>query len=98
MTALVLALATFLASMAVAPAAPVAAQAAPPVLTLAPSISGSPVVGGVLTATSGSWSGSPSNFWLVWQRCDAAGAGCVSVTGGGSELRVGFDGVADVDG
>jgi predicted RNA-binding protein with TRAM domain len=53
-----------------------------PVLTLAPSISGSPVVGGVLTATSGSWSASPSNFWLVWQRCDAAGAGCVSVGAG----------------
>lgn len=48
--------------------------------TAAPTISGSPVVGQTLTASSGTWSGQPS-FAYQWQRCDSAGSSCVDLAG-----------------
>ena len=56
------------------------AQAAPVNQSL-PTISGSAVVGQALTATSGSWSNSPTSFTYQWQRCDAGGASCASIGG-----------------
>jgi streptogramin lyase len=50
--------------------------------TILPAIGATPVVGQVLTVTQGSWSGFP--FPTVadqWQRCDTAGANCISVPG-----------------
>jgi len=61
----------------------VAAAAAPPLSITLPTISGTPEVGQVLTATTGSWSGNPApTLTYQWQRCDSAGANCVNVAGG----------------
>lgn len=50
-----------------------------------PTISGTPVVGQTLTATAGTWSGSPASFAYQWQRCDTAGANCASIAGAVSQ-------------
>jgi hypothetical protein len=45
--------------------------------TSAPTISGTASVGGTLTASSGSWSGSsPMSFSYRWQRCNSGGDKC----------------------
>lgn len=44
--------------------------------TRLPSISGSTVPGGTLTAEPGAWTGSPDSFTFFWLQCDAAGNGC----------------------
>ncbi len=46
-----------------------------------PSVSGSAVEGQSLTASSGTWSGSPSSFAYQWQDCNASGAACVAISG-----------------
>jgi hypothetical protein len=52
-----------------------------PVATARPSISGSSLEGNTLTASNGSWSGAtPTSFTYQWQRCDATGAGCRTIT------------------
>lgn len=50
-----------------------AAPQAVPVNTTQPTISGTPTVGSALTATQGTWSGSPTSFTLQWVRCPASG-------------------------
>jgi hypothetical protein len=52
-----------------------------PRLRSAPKISGRAIVGGVLTATKGSWSGTPRHFAFAWRICDKSGAHCVAVRG-----------------
>jgi hypothetical protein len=52
-----------------------------PASTLAPAISGVLQPGQVLTATGGTWTGDQLTFAYQWERCDAAGAGCVALTG-----------------
>lgn len=48
--------------------------------TSAPTISGSASVGGTLTASSGSWSGStPMSFSYRWQRCNSGGDKCGNI-------------------
>lgn len=54
---------------------------AAPVIQSPPTISGSAVRGQSLTATSGSWSGSPTSFVYQWLRCDAGGAACAAIGG-----------------
>jgi hypothetical protein len=55
---------------------------APPANTLPPSISGSATQGQVLSASPGSWSGSPApSFTYQWQRCDQNGLNCSSIGG-----------------
>jgi hypothetical protein len=55
--------------------------AGPPAASAPPAISGSASVGGVLTATTGTWAGSPTSFAYQWQRCDAAGLSCTAIDG-----------------
>ena len=52
---------------------------AKPVSTALPTITGTPQVGQVLTATDGTWSNSPTAFAYQWLRCNADGNGCKSV-------------------
>jgi hypothetical protein len=60
---------------------PVIGDNTAPQNTAAPSVSGSAVVGGQLTAVEGSWSSSVSRYAYQWQQCDAAGAGCGAIAG-----------------
>jgi hypothetical protein len=62
--------------------------------TGAPLISGAAVVGQTLTATRGTWSGSPTGFAYRWQRCDALGLSCTAIAGATGERYV--VGVPDV--
>ena len=65
------------------PTAVVSAQSSAPVNTGAPTVSGSAVEAQVLTASPGTWTGSPSpTFAYQWQRCDQTGANCTSVATG----------------
>jgi len=48
----------------------------PPANTTPPAVSGSAQSGQALTASPGSWSGSPTSYAYQWQRCDSAGAAC----------------------
>jgi hypothetical protein len=75
---------TILAAVAAAAALSVwvvPAAAAPPTNTTAPTITGTPRVGETLTAQNGTWANNPTAFQYQWQRCNAAGAGCVNVPG-----------------
>ncbi len=57
------------------PPAPLAA----PLAIAPPAISGSAVEGQLLTASSGSWTGSPSSYAYQWQRCSSSGEGCSDI-------------------
>ena len=58
------------------PAGGSARPQAPPKATGEPTISGRPIVGSVLTASNGSWSGTgPFNYTYQWLRCPASGGG-----------------------
>ena len=48
--------------------------------TSPPVVSGTPRVGSVLTASPGSWSGSPT-YGYQWRHCDAAGGACWAIAG-----------------
>jgi thermitase len=54
---------------------------ASPANTTLPTVSGSAQDGQTLSASTGTWSGSPSSYGYQWQRCDSSGAGCSSVAG-----------------
>jgi subtilisin family serine protease len=61
-----------------------------PANTAPPTVSGTPEEGQVLTASSGSWSGSPAVYAYQWRRCDSAGANCVALAGATAQTyRVG---------
>ena len=54
---------------------------AAPTNTSLPTISGTAVQGHVLSASVGSWTGSPTSYAYQWQRCGKTGEGCSPVTG-----------------
>ena len=64
-------------STTVGPTAIVASGA--PVLTTAPTITGTPSYGQKLTVTKGTWTNSPTSYSTQWQRCDASANNCVSI-------------------
>jgi hypothetical protein len=59
----------------------VISSAAAPTNTAVPKISGSLQVGSALTASKGTWSGSPTSYAFVWIRCDASGNSCSRISG-----------------
>jgi hypothetical protein len=63
-----------------APSAVVSSATAPTV-TAAPAVSGSLQVGSTLTASEGTWSGSPTSYAFAWSRCDADGDSCAKIDG-----------------
>jgi hypothetical protein len=52
-----------------------------PTNTVLPTISGQAVQGQPLTASNGSWTGSPTGYAYQWQDCDSSGANCTDVSG-----------------
>ena len=67
-----------------ATAAPVVTAAAKsaPVNATPPTVSGTARQGQTLTASSGSWGGTPTiSFAYQWQRCNSGGSGCNSISG-----------------
>lgn len=62
------------------PVGPISANTVPQA-TSPPSISGPPVVGGVLTANNGTWTGLPDRYGYEWQLCDPNGAACAVIAG-----------------
>ena len=59
----------------------VVSSASAPGNTVVPTISGTTQVGSTLTATNGSWSGSPSGYVYAWSRCDQNGNSCAAISG-----------------
>lgn len=57
------------------------ACAQPPVNTVVPTISGATVVGSGLSATTGTWSNSPTGYSYQWQDCPASGGTCSNISG-----------------
>jgi hypothetical protein len=63
-------------------AATTVVQAAVPANTAVPSISGPLYAASVLTATTGTWSGStPLTYSYLWKRCNSSGGSCTTITG-----------------
>ncbi|MFP5363687.1 MAG: hypothetical protein ACLGI5_13270 [Thermoleophilia bacterium] len=63
----------------------VPANAAAPAPTGLPSITGNARAGQVLTATTGTFSGTaPITYSRAWQRCDETGAACAPIAGAGA--------------
>jgi hypothetical protein len=60
---------------------PAAGGGAVPRNTARPTITGDPQVGESLTATEGTWTGSPTSFAFQWQRCDLDAIVCGDVPG-----------------
>jgi hypothetical protein len=72
---------TALASALLLAGAGQAALRAAPTNTAPPTVSGTTTVGQTLTASNGTWTGSPTSYSNVWLRCDGSGGSCVAVTG-----------------
>jgi hypothetical protein len=68
------------AALAVTAASQGVTQAVPSNTTL-PSISGSARDGSILTASHGSWTGSPTSYAYAWLRCDSQGGNCTTIGG-----------------
>jgi hypothetical protein len=55
--------------------------ASPPVNTAPPTVSGTAQTGQTLSASTGSWSESPTAYAYQWQHCDSSGANCSPISG-----------------
>jgi hypothetical protein len=61
---------------------PTALVVGPPVNTSIPLVTGSALVGGVVTVQPGTWTGrQPISFSYAWLRCNNAGGECVAIAG-----------------
>src|SRR5439155_333178 len=61
---------------------------AAPVNTGLPVVSGSAVQGQTLSASTGSWSNSPTGYAYQWRDCDGSGGSCVDIAGATSSSYV----------
>lgn len=52
----------------------------PPANTALPTITGTPQQGQKLTATTGSWTNSPTAYAYQWEDCDSTGTNCTTIT------------------
>jgi Right handed beta helix region len=59
-----------------------------PVNVLPPSVSGSAVEGETLSATTGSWLGSPTSYAYQWQVCNGAGGSCANIAAATASAHV----------
>jgi hypothetical protein len=66
---------------------PVEAPTPAPTNTVLPSVGGTATEGDTLTATSGSWSGSPTGYAYLWQDCNTSGASCADIGGATTSTR-----------
>ena len=62
-----------------------------PVVSVPPSVTGTPIAGQRLAATTGTWRNRPLSFAYQWQRCDSTGAGCVDIAWATSRTYVLLD-------
>ncbi|MFL5912917.1 MAG: LamG-like jellyroll fold domain-containing protein, partial [Gaiellaceae bacterium] len=62
-----------------------AVGAVAPANTSPPTISGNTVDGQTLTASNGTWSGTPGTYTYQWQSCDTAGPNCSNIGGATSQ-------------
>jgi hypothetical protein len=53
-----------------------------------PTVTGTPQQGQTLTAVAGTWSAADATFAYQWQKCDAAGANCVDISGATAQTYV----------
>ena len=72
------------AGLGVAFSNPTATVRAIPVNTVLPVVTGNAFVGQTLTASTGTWSGSPTGYSYQWQRCPASGS-CTTPTSVGTD-------------
>ncbi len=59
---------------------PAGQKTLPPANTAAPAISGTAQTGQTLSASTGSWSESPTGYAYQWQRCEGTGANCSPIS------------------
>jgi hypothetical protein len=52
-----------------------------PTNTALPTVSGAATQGQTLTATSGSWTGTPTGYGYQWADCNSSGASCTNISG-----------------
>ncbi|MGA2455221.1 MAG: hypothetical protein ABSG93_17050 [Solirubrobacteraceae bacterium] len=52
-----------------------------PTNTALPAVSGSAVEGQTLSASTGTWSGSPTSYGYQWEDCNSSGEACANVSG-----------------
>jgi hypothetical protein len=61
----------------------------PPQNTALPTISGNAQPGQTLSASSGSWTGTPPiAYGFQWRRCDSSGGGCVDIVGETAQTHI----------
>jgi hypothetical protein len=63
-----------------------AASSAVPTNKTLPTIGGTAEAGQTLTATHGTWTGSPTTFHFAWSRCDGTGNACVAIPGATAKI------------
>lgn len=57
-----------------------APDAAAPINTALPVVTGTAQEGQTVTSSTGEWSGSPTSYAYQWRRCDSAGSACANIS------------------